>query len=238
MRIAGDRIRIAVLTATRDRLPYTEHCFKSLRDNSGCLYDHYVLDNGSTDGTVDFLRYKATHTLESPMNLGVSVAMNRLIDHVLTPDALPRMPHDRPYDVIVKFDNDCELLTPRTLRDVSQLALEHNMILSPRIHGLNNPPATSFTAEIGCHRVDVTTVIGGIFMAVPAKVFADGYRHDESNPLWGGDDTGLCAWFRGQGGQVGYVQGYDANHYMTTKGQWADQPSYFARTQAEGKVAL
>ena len=44
-------MKFAVLTLTRDRLEYTQHCFETLRQNAGCDYDHYVLDQGSEDGT-------------------------------------------------------------------------------------------------------------------------------------------------------------------------------------------
>jgi GT2 family glycosyltransferase len=46
-------MNVAVLTLTRDRLPYTQHCFATLKENAGCDYDHIVLDQGSTDGTAE-----------------------------------------------------------------------------------------------------------------------------------------------------------------------------------------
>lgn len=228
-------MRVAVLTATRDRLPYSVHCFATLRENAGIDYDHLVLDNGSTDGTADWLRitYKPHTLILEATNIGINRAINRLVDMALDHAA---------YDVLVKIDNDAELLTPNTLHDVAQCAHEAKMLLSPRIHGLNNPPATlSTVAWAGSTRewrVHVTPAIGGVFMAVPRDVYEAGYRNDETNPLWGGDDTGICSWHRSRGGIVGYLDGYDANHYMTTVGQWAEFPAYFARTKAEGKVAL
>ena len=45
----------AVLTLCRDRLAYTQHCFETLRDNAGCDFDHFVLDQGSMDGTDEWL---------------------------------------------------------------------------------------------------------------------------------------------------------------------------------------
>jgi GT2 family glycosyltransferase len=48
-------VRIAVVTLTRDRLEYTKHCFETLRVNAGCDYDHFVLDQGSGDGTAEWL---------------------------------------------------------------------------------------------------------------------------------------------------------------------------------------
>ncbi len=59
-------MRIAVLTLTRDRLDYTQHCFQTLQEFAGCDFDHYVLDQGSTDDTVDCLvgEYGKAHVTE------------------------------------------------------------------------------------------------------------------------------------------------------------------------------
>lgn len=210
-------MNIAVLTLTRDRLPYTQHCFATLQEMAGCDYDHYVLDQGSEDGTADWLREQETPAVLLQENIGINRGLNLLLD-TIDLDA---------YDVVVKFDNDCELLTPNTLATVCGLALERDIILSPRIHGLRNP-VWSFGEW---HGIDLTPIVGGIFMATPAEVFRDGYRHNPNAGLWGSDDSDLCRHV----GRCGYVRGFDANHYLTTDGQHADIPDYFARTLAEGK---
>lgn len=220
-------MKIAVLSLTRDRLDYTKHCFGRLRELAGCEYDHYVVDNGSTDDTAEWLVRQDVELVALSENIGVNRALNLLLDEALNP---------ADYDVIVKFDNDCELVTPNTLRDVcSVVAPREQVILSPRIHGLRNPPSSwaTMTTDDG-HVFDATAVIGGIFSAVPAWVFADGYRHNEEAPPWGDEDARLCRWFREQGGFVGYLHGYNANHYRTTDGQHDDFPDYFARRVDEG----
>lgn len=216
-------MNVAVLTLTRDRLPYTQHCFQTLRDNAGCHYDHYVLDQASEDGTVEWLEQQDDLDVTfASENIGINHGLNHLLDYAIDLDR---------YDVIVKFDNDCELLTPDTLVDVCDLALDADIITSPRIHGLRNPPKV-IGNEWG---VDLTHIVGGIFMATPAYVFQEGYRHrTEHVGLWGSDDSDLCRHF----GRCGYVRGYHANHYLTTDGQHADIPDYFARTLAEGKPSI
>src|SRR3954470_1220847 len=104
-------MRVAVLTLTRDRLAYTRHCFSKLHEYAGCDFDHYVLDQGSTDGTAEWLRdeYDPDFLCLSPRNLGISPGMNKLLDWTQeTGD----------HDVVVKFDNDCKLMTPNTLHDI------------------------------------------------------------------------------------------------------------------------
>jgi hypothetical protein len=218
-------MNVAVLTLTRDRLPYTQHCFATLRENAGCEYNHFVLDQASEDGTVDWLNEQDDLDVTfASENIGINQGLNHLLDEI-------ELDH---YDVVVKFDNDCELLTPDTLDNVCAFALEHDAIVSPRIHGLRNP-----VPIIGqYYNLDVTPIVGGIFMATPAHVFQDGYRHNPDVGLWGSDDSDLCRFFQSNGGPVGYLQGYDANHYLTTDGQHADIPHYFERTLAEGKPSI
>jgi glycosyltransferase involved in cell wall biosynthesis len=217
-------VNVAVLSLTRDRLHYTQHCFGTLVANAGCDFDWFITDQGSEDGTVDWLHANTDATIYSfTSNIGICPALNRMLD-----DALELAD----YDVIIKIDNDCELLTPSTIKDVCEKALEHDAILSPHIRGLREPPH-----PIG--RVDgiaITPVVGGIFMAVPADVFKDGYRHP-INATRDGDDWQLCRWFQAQDGIVGYVDGYEANHYETTDGQHARYPDYFARREQERRNA-
>ena len=119
-------MRVAVLTLTRDRLAYTQHCFSRLRELAGCDYDHFVLDQASTDGTVDWLYSEEAGihaVVEMPENIGIWRGFNVLVWNARVSG----------YDVFVTFDNDCELLTDGALRDVCQAALDEDMALSPRI---------------------------------------------------------------------------------------------------------
>jgi hypothetical protein len=228
-------VNVAVLTLTRDRLDYTRHCFATLRDNAGCDYDHYVLDQGSEDGTREWLQTSAIppslgqfpKAWAEDENIGINRGMNFLLDELPTASGAP--------DVIVKFDNDCELTQPDTLRTVCELALEGDCLLSPRILGLNNPPSSTGTFEIAGETILDIPQIGGIFIAAPAHAYDD-FRYFEGDLL--NDDVQFCWWWRGQGGRCGYVERLTANHYETTNGQHARYPEYFARTLAEGKPSL
>jgi hypothetical protein len=220
-------MRVAVLTLTRDRLEYSQHCFAALRKNAGCDYSHYVLDQGSTDGTPRWLMNGVYEGLVlRKENVGISSGMNELLD----------MAGDS-YDVYVKFDNDCELLQENTLRDVAALAAAGNAILSPRILGLNNPPVPTGQFDISGERILDIPQVGGIFLAAPAALYAQ-FRYDENAPAWGMDDAHICSLWRQHGGRCGYVARLTANHYETTSGQHARYPDYFERTLAEGKPSL
>lgn len=212
-----DSARVAILTITRDRLDYTKHCFSKLHELAGHPFDHFVFDNGSTDGTQEWLgSYKPKGVILSDSNVGICVGMNRLIE--LAGD----------YDVFVKFDNDCELVCENTLGQIVEL-LDDKLILSPRIEGLMNPPGCGSVEG----RLGFPPMIGGIFMASPGWVYQQ-YRYDEGNPVWGMDDVNLSNWFANQGGRVAYVMDLQANHYETTQGQHDRYPDYFKRREREG----
>lgn len=224
-------MNIAVISLTRDRLLYSQTCFASLRENAGCSFDHYVLDQGSTDGSREWLleEFKTDRIAKLmllPENIGINRGVNAVLDEL-----------DGDYDVVVKIDNDCEITQPFTLADVAQLVDDGYAILSPRILGLNNPPQPFDEFEINGQRIQQLTHVGGIFLAAPGWIY-NTFRHREDAALYGSDDGDVCVWFRRNGGRVGYVKAITANHYETTSGQHARYPEYFARTLAEGKPSL
>ncbi len=215
-------LAIAVLSLTRDRLEYTRHCFASLHEHAAIEFDHYILDQASEDGTQGWLEeYDPFALVLSPENIGIDRGLNTLLDHANEMDD---------YDVIVKFDNDCELTQPNTLRDVATLALEGGCILSPRILGLRQPPRPFRELTIGDEVIEDVPQIGGIFMAVPAWAY-DEFRYDETKMIY--DDVDICAWWRQRGGTCGYIKRLEAWHYETTDGQHERYPSYFERKLAE-----
>lgn len=216
-------MRVAVLSLTRDRLWSTRECFTLLRDLAGCPFDHYVLDQGSGDGTEDWLRdvYQPKLLVEMRANVGVSRGINTLLNGIDL-DA---------YDVVVKFDNDCVLTTPDTLKTAASLVMAHpEWILSPHILGLNDPVQVSHEEELDGVRVGVIGRIGGVFMAAPSSLYKS-YRHDESNPIWGMDDVQLGGHWQQSGGRLGYLLDFPARH--DTQAQAAKDPVYYARKMAE-----
>lgn len=208
-------MRVAVLTLTRDRLEYTKECFQKLHEHAGCDFDHYVLDQGSDDGTPDWLRNEyAPHWLETlPKNIGICPALNILVDRL------------EGYDVVVRFDNDCEVFMPGTLEGVCRVAAEYDAILAPKVLGLRAPPVSPRTFTLGEHVVDETGILGGVFMAIPAAVF-DNFRFDEASPPWGGDE------YVSSQRRCGYLRPWEVWH--RTDQHWADYPGYYQRKVNEG----
>lgn len=226
-------MNIAAYSLCRDRLSYSRYCFDLLRKNAGTPFDHFVVDNGSTDGTAEWLEreYRPAWLWLNPTNLGISRASN------LALDAIFRSGH---YRAVVKLDNDCEVLEPDTLKRACEALEELNAkplgsrwVISPRVEGIAHQPKRvreEFWTKN--YRVGETSIIGGLFHVVPADIYAR-YRYPENMPLAKGQDDHFCQWIRGQGGHLGYVENVAVNHYRTTDGQCKDFPEYFHRKWAE-----
>ncbi len=231
-------MRIAVYTLTRDRLEYTKHCFASLQAKAGVDFDHFVLDNGSQDGTPDWVvRYYHPywhHMLDN--NVGISQGANLVLNAILS--------HPQNYDLIVKMDNDCECISDNLLgqmveifSDVEKHNLGPRFVLSPRVEGIVNQPKRVRYTMLAGRRIGLTSTIGGLFHVVPCAVYAS-YRYPLELPLAWGQDDHFCQWVRQHGAEVGYVEGLVVNHYETTHGQAARYPEYFERKWKEEKTTL
>lgn len=98
------RLRIAILT--HNALEFSSLCLNSLAAHTRVAHEISVLDNGSDDGTPDWLREQRMQNLRvmlSPLNVGVPKGRNLLLAAIL-----PRTKTD---DLIVFLDNDVEALT-------------------------------------------------------------------------------------------------------------------------------
>lgn len=228
------QLKIAIFSLCRDRLLYTQACFESLRRNAGMPFDHYVFDNGSTDGTVQWLdsEYKPfPGSYYAMQNHGISVASNFIVRQILQGD----------YNLIIKADNDAFIRTSNILPqivDVARAAGE-NWILSPRVEGINRQPRRHRNVEIAGHPVGVTPIVGGLFHVVPTAVYQrymEQGGYPENLPLAKGQDDHLCHWFHTtQNGHCGYIEDLVVEHYETTDGQARRYPEYFTRKFAEEK---
>lgn len=104
---------IAIVILTWNGLKYTRRCLESLNLSSLPTWvEIIVVDNGSTDGTVEYLRKtNRIRLIENEQNLGYSRAVNMGIQ-AAKPDA-----------DIVLLNNDVELIEPDWLDRLSEAAL-------------------------------------------------------------------------------------------------------------------
>ena len=222
-------MKIAVYTLTRERKAYTEHCFNMLWQNAGMPFDHFIVDNGSTDGTAEWLTANSSHfkTLTLlPENVGISKASNLALNHI-----------GNGSDLIVKLDNDCEIITPGLFREMVRVYefAGRSLLLSPRVEGINRQPKRVYGIDIGGYAIGRTGIVGGLCHWLPAQVYQR-YRYPETLPKAWGQDDDLCDWCYKQGIEMGYVESLVVNHYETTGGQARRFPAYFERKRMEEKA--
>ena len=132
-------MKVAIYTLTRDRLAYSKRCFRSLWQNAGYPVDHFVIDNGSADGTDEWLannRNRFALVCLCPTNIGISRASNLALDII-----------GDNYDLIVKMDNDCEIVTANLVAEMVKVFRDapRPMMLSPRVEGINRQPKRAYT---------------------------------------------------------------------------------------------
>ena len=225
-------MRIAVYTLTRDRLEYTMAAFASLREKAGVPFDHFVVDNGSEDGTPDWLtyNYRPRWFKLLPENIGIGKAANL---------ALNAMQIDN-YDLIIKFDNDCRVISCNVLGQLTAVyqeirKLARDFALSPRVEGINRQPRRGRYLVCAGHSIGLTGHIGGLFLALPAKVYRL-YRFPTDLPKARGYDSNLCVFAKQFGAQIGYVESLLVEHIDGTDAQARKYPAYFERKREEERA--
>lgn len=222
-------MKIAIFTLTRDRLDYTKRSFQSLKEKAGYPYDHYIIDNGSTDGTQEWLKEQKDLIILSlnKENQGISKACNRALETILKKD----------YDLIIKMDNDCEIVSTDILKELVEIYQSIppffiKFMLSPRVEGLNYQPERIDRMEINNHPIGITNIIGGIFQPMLTECYKQ-YRYNEDLPKAKGQDEDINTWFKIMGGQMGYIEDLVIEHMNGTNQQMKDYPEYFKRKANE-----
>ena len=230
-------MKIAIYTLTRDRLEFTKHCFGTLWSKAGESFDHYIIDNGSTDGTPQWLgtngqQFKSVTYLSK--NVGISVGSNLALAQIAAVGG---------YDLVIKMDNDCEVVTDEILKRIVKCFEElgkYPAVLSPRVEGIVHQPVRvcifkGITDKIkGSFLIGATGIVGGLFHIVPWSIYKD-YRYPETLPLAWGQDDDFCEWLRRRGVLTGYIEELVVKHYLTTDGQVKKYPDYFKRKKIEEK---
>lgn len=219
--------KVAIYTLTRDRLNYTKRTFKGL-SKLGYPFDHYILDNGSIDGTPNWLvNYKKqakwkVHLVLKKENIGIAEGKNLLIPKLV-----------KKYDYILKLDNDCEIISENILKELIIVSnvLKNNAILSPKVEGLTRPVPRYAYLRIGPRTLSPVPLIGGIFCFSP-RHFYNNYRSNRLFKIAKGDPEFADHVWR-SGGKVYYVEDLRVGHMETSVGQAMRYPSYFKRRNDE-----
>jgi len=225
--------RVAFYTLTYDRLGYTKKSFSSLRKTAGYKYSHFVVDNGSKDGTVEWLKKNIDKDklILNKDNKGISKASNQAVDLIT---------ESGKYDIIVKWDNDCIGLTKGWLTKMVEIWQSNHMIaLSCYVQGLVNNPGGATRLAYGTIRKEfmgITKHLGGICHFVGASAY-DKFRWDDESFLHGVQDMEFSQHLMFSSYTQGYLENYLVSHGPTdTAQQKVDYPDYFKRRVDEKRT--
>lgn len=153
---------IAAVTITFNRLELTKRTLESFYQKTNVDY-HLFIDNGSTDGTQEYLK-QFNHILLDK-NYGIAYALACAVN------ALPE------YDYILKLDNDVETITEDILNKMLDFHKKagKNYVCSPVDLNIkpNFYPHVYSKANIHGYNVEYVAHTGGAFQLMPYKICKD-----------------------------------------------------------------
>lgn len=219
--------KVAIMTKTYDRLDYTKRMWESLNASTNYLFDWFVYDQGSKDGTQEWLKEIDTkYVYLDGKNVGITKADNHLLDKIAELGD---------YQVIVHVDNDCEFMTHGWLETFVDLWKRNHMLyVSPHPEGLVHNPGGSPRigyANIGPYPIEVTQHIGGFCAFVDASAYRDFRWTDQFKH--GNQDSEASHEFRKKNYMPCYLPLHRVMHMDTTTGQQVKYPEYFERRKRE-----
>lgn len=152
-------MKVAAVTITYNRLDLTKATVDSFREKTLVDY-HLFIDNGSTDGTVEYLKGFDHILLEK--NYGIAYAFREAVRSL------------KGYDFILKLDNDVETVTDDIIAKMLNFYKlnGNNYCVSPVDLNLDKAysPALFGKAKLNGYNVSYTTHTGGAFQLIPYSI--------------------------------------------------------------------
>jgi len=213
--------KVAIFTLTFNRLEATRRMWRSLCKSTRYNFDWYVVDNGSDDGTRNWLDMKLGKGkyIANEKNEGITGASNKAIDAVMKGN----------YQIVIKVDNDCEFLTFGWLETIVDLWKRNHLVyMTPYPEGLvHNPGGASRVGYsfIGPHFVEVSYHLSGLCAAVWSRAYETFRWQDKF--LHGKQDLEASIAFSKQRFMPCYLPEHRVWHQDTTVGQEKKYPEYF-----------
>lgn len=160
--------KVAAVTITYNRLDLTKRTIESFYAKTGVDF-HLFVDNGSTDGTIEWL--KDYHRMELGINHGIAIAFALAVDQLLD------------YDYILKLDNDVETVSDDIInkmvtfieRSGAHAISPVDMLIDPNFY-----PQVIRRAVLNGHKIEYTSHTGGAFQIAPTKYvkrMCDDFKH-------------------------------------------------------------
>jgi GT2 family glycosyltransferase len=162
-------MKVAAITLTYNRLELTKRTVESFYSKTNVDY-HVFVDNGSTDGTQEYLKQFNHIFLDE--NRGITEAF------IMASKQLTG------YDFILKLDNDIEVVTDKIIEKMLGFYKVNGMnyVCSPTDLNLDQRfrPVLLAKHNINGYRFNLTTHTGGAFQMIPIEIcnkLCEDYRH-------------------------------------------------------------
>lgn len=233
-------LRAAVFTFVMDRLDYTKKMASRMTETAGYPFDWFVIDNGSVDGTDEWFKDRARRDAggkvfyhRNEKNVGIAKAWNQAADLIAGKMAAPQRTD---YDILIKIDNDCEMMSEGWLKEMIEIFERNRMVvLSPYVEGLEDSPGGVLRQRSGKDPyvlindrvLGVVPNLGGICFAAPRELYKD-FRFEASSFYAGNKDYMLSIYARQNGYTLFYMEELRCYHIDGTLGQQKRYPDYFA----------
>lgn len=162
-------MKVAAITITYNRLDLTKKTVESFNSKTSVDF-HLFIDNGSTDGTKDYLKDYNHILLEK--NYGIAYAFRDAVNSL------------NDYDFILKLDNDIETVTDDIINKMLHFyeTVGPYFVCSPVDLNLdmNYRPASLGFTNINGINIEYVTHTGGAFQLIPydiCKRLVNEWRH-------------------------------------------------------------
>jgi len=199
-------MKVAIMSLVKNRIEYTRRFMKSLEAKTHIPFDHYILDQGSTDKTTEYLsnfKKKAgnLYLFSLPKNIGINRGYNFLLDKINN------------YDIIATLDNDALIITDAWLEKCISV-LRPKLLLSPFVEGLiENRGGINRIGYDKTNNIGFTPAIGGICIISLAKTWKEDIKDLDFPTYYHNNmDMDLCFKLSLKGYSFGYVENVYIRH--------------------------
>lgn len=155
---------VCAITITYNRLELTKAMLKSFYSKTK-VDNHLFVDNGSTDGTHEYLLESGHDYIRFKENKGITMAFKEAIRNVVADG----------YDYLIKVDNDIEIVTQDIIQKMVGFFRAHgNKHVVAPIDLMINPnyePHIFWEGKVaGGYDIKTTSHVGGAFMMMPMEI--------------------------------------------------------------------
>ena len=191
-------MKVAAITITFNRLELTKRTVNSFYLNTSVDY-HLFIDNGSTDGTQEYLKQFDHILLEK--NFGIAHALATAVNSL------------EDYDYILKLDNDVETVTEDMINRMLDFHSKNTgkYVCSPidLMLDKNFAPPVLWKGTLNGFQVEHTSHTGGAFQLMPQQICRElcrEYRHLSKG------DYMIGHYYRRKGYKPTYLKELQINH--------------------------